>query len=156
MKEKYEFRSKYFNELNINELYEIAKARYEVFACEQEITCENDFDDRDRECIHLFIVDKDTKNENIAGYCRLLPAGLAYDEASIGRVLIQKEYRNKGLAKEMMIRAIEDIKNEFNTDKITLSAQSYIKNLYKAVGFIEVSGEYDEAGIPHIKMKHGI
>ena len=33
MKKKYEFRSKYFNELNINELYEIVKSRYEVFAC---------------------------------------------------------------------------------------------------------------------------
>ncbi|VYU55775.1 GNAT family N-acetyltransferase [Clostridium tertium] len=156
MEEKYEFRSKYFDELNINEFYEIAKARYEVFACEQEITCENDFDDKDRECIHLFIVDKDFKNEVIAGYCRLLPAGLSYDEASIGRVLVSREYRNRGLAKEMMIRAIEEIKKEFNTDKITLSAQSYIKNLYKEVGFREVSDEYDEAGIPHIKMKLGI
>lgn len=156
MEEKYEFRSKYFDELNINEFYEIAKARYEVFACEQEITCENDFDDKDRECIHLFIVDKDSKNEVIAGYCRLLPAGLSYDEASIGRVLVSREYRNRGLAKEMMIRAIEEIKKEFNTDIITLSAQSYIKNLYKEVGFREVSDEYDEAGIPHIKMKLGI
>ena len=36
MEKKIEFRSKHFNELNISELYEIAKARYEVFACEQE------------------------------------------------------------------------------------------------------------------------
>ena len=30
MEKKIEFRSKHFNELNISELYEIAKARYEV------------------------------------------------------------------------------------------------------------------------------
>ena len=32
---------KAFNELNVHEFYEIAKARYEVFACEQKITMEN-------------------------------------------------------------------------------------------------------------------
>jgi ElaA protein len=152
MKKKYEIRSKYFNELNISELYEIVKARYEVFACEQEITCENDFDDKDKECIHLFAID----NDKVVGYCRLLPPGLSYDDASIGRVLVLKEYRGKGLAKEMMIKAINEIERNYKVNKITLSAQCYIKELYKSVGFKEVSEEYEEAGIPHVKMKFGI
>ena len=42
------------------------------------------------------------------------------------------------------------------TDKITLSAQCYIKELYKSVGFKEVSEQYEEAGIPHVKMKFEI
>lgn len=152
MKKKYEIRSKYFNELNISELYEIVKARYEVFACEQEITCENDFDDKDKECIHLFVID----NDKVVGYCRLLPPGLSYDDASIGRVLVLKEYRGKGLAKEMMIKAINEIEKNYKVNKITLSAQCYIKELYKSVGFIEASEEYEEAGIPHVKMKLGV
>lgn len=52
MKKDFEFRVKYFNELNINELYDIAKARYEVFVCDQKITCENDFDDKDKDCMN--------------------------------------------------------------------------------------------------------
>lgn len=36
---------KKFDKLSVNELYEICKARYEVFVCEQKIVQENDFDD---------------------------------------------------------------------------------------------------------------
>ena len=39
---------KHFKDLSIDEFFEIAKARYEVFACEQKITQENDFDDIDK------------------------------------------------------------------------------------------------------------
>lgn len=156
MKNNYEISCKNFNELSINELYEIVKSRYEVFACEQEITCENDFDDKDKECIHLFAMDNKNGQERVIGYCRLLPPGLSYDEASIGRVLVLKEYRSKGLAKAMMSKAIEEIQKNFNVNNITLSAQSYIKGLYIAVGFKEISEEYEEAGIPHVKMKFGI
>lgn len=153
---KYEIRIKTFNELNISELYEIVKARYEVFACEQEITCENDFDDKDKECIHLFVIDNENGYEKVVGYCRLLPPGLSYDDASIGRVLVLKEYRGKGLAREMMIKAINEIEKNYKVNKITLSAQCYIKELYKSVGFKEVSEQYEEAGIPHVKMKFEI
>lgn len=153
---KYEIRIKAFNELNISELYEIVKARYEVFACEQEITCENDFDDKDKECIHLFVIDNENGYEKVVGYCRLLPPGLSYDDASIGRVLVLKEYRGKGLAREMMIKAINEIEKNYKVNKITLSAQCYIKELYKSVGFKEVSEQYEEAGIPHVKMRFEI
>lgn len=156
MKKKYKIISKNFNELKISELYEIVKARYEVFACEQEITCENDFDDKDKECMHLFVVDNKNGVDRVVGYCRLLPPGLSYEEASIGRVLVLKEYRGKGIAKEMMIEAINEIEKNYKVNKITLSAQCYIKELYKSVGFKEVSEEYEEAGIPHVKMKLGI
>ena len=156
MKNNFEVKVKKFNDLNVEELYEIAKARYEVFACEQEITCENDFDDKDKECLHLFIIDKNYDGLKIVSYCRLLPQGLYYDEASIGRVLVLKEYRKIGVAKEMMRIAVEEIKERFDTGKITLSAQSYIKNLYLSVGFKQVSEEYEEAKIPHVKMKYGI
>lgn len=153
---KYEIKIKTFNELNISELYEIVKARYEVFACEQEITCENDFDDKDKECIHLFVIDNENGYEKVVGYCRLLPPGLSYDDASIGRVLVLKEYRGKGLAREMMIKAINEIEKNYKVNKITLSAQCYIKELYKSVGFKEVSEQYEEAGIPHVKMRFEI
>ena len=156
MEKNFEVIVKKFDELSVNELYEIVKVRYEIFVCEQEITCENDFDDKDKECLHLFIIDKNYNELKIAGYCRLLPKGLSYDEASIGRVLVMKEYRRSGLAKEMMKVAIDKIREEFDTDKIILSAQSYIKNLYLSVGFEQISDEYEEAKIPHVKMIHKI
>lgn len=156
MRKKYLYKSKRFSELTIEELYEIAKVRYEVFACEQKITCENDFDDKDKECVHLFAIDNEGNKERIVGYCRLLPPGLTYKEASIGRVLVLKEYRGKNIGAEMMRVAIKEIEKHYGENKITISAQSYIKVMYERVGFKQASDEYDEAGISHIKMKFGI
>lgn len=152
MNNNYKVVCKSFNELNVNELYEIVKSRYEVFVCEQEITCENDYDDKDKKCTHLFIIDMKNK-EKVIAYCRLLPPGLSYNEASIGRVLVLKEYRNKGIAKMMLTKAVEEIFKRYNTDSIVLSSQTYIKSLYSLIGFKDISDEYEEAGIPHIKMK---
>lgn len=148
MKKEFEFRLKYFDELNINELYDIVKVRYEVFVCDQKITSENDFDDKDKECYHLTVYYKDT----LVGYCRILKAGMSYKEPSIGRVLVLKDYRRNNIAQEMMKRAVDFIINELGEDKITLSAQLYVKGLYESIGFKVISDIYEEAEIPHIKM----
>jgi ElaA protein len=34
---------------------------------------------------------------------------------------------------------------------IRISAQSYLLNFYRALGFVEVGDEYDEDGIPHFE-----
>ena len=141
---------KHFKDLSVNEFYEIAKARYEVFACEQNITMENDFDDVDKESYHIFSFD----NEVISSYDRIIPKGLSsYEDVSIGRILVNKNFRRKGLAKDLMTKAIKFVKNDLKEDHITLSAQYYIKDLYSSLGFKEVSNIYNECNIPHIKMK---
>ena len=56
------FEIKMFNELTIDEMYEIAKSRFEVFVCEQEITDEQDFDDKDKVSYHvMFLKDIEEK-----------------------------------------------------------------------------------------------
>ena len=144
------FKVKHFNELNIDELYEIAKARYEVFACEQKIFSENDFDDTDKKCYHVFL-EEDNK---IIAYSRIIPKEFSpYSDISIGRVLVLPNYRRTGLANKMMCFCIDFIKNNLNENNITLSAQEYIKDLYLSCGFAPISDVYDEVGIPHIKMR---
>ena len=141
---------KAFNELNVHEFYEIAKARYEVFACEQKITMENDFDDIDKNSFHIFSME----NNIVTSYARIIPTKYSSDnETSIGRVLVNKDYRKKHLATKLMIRAIDFVKNDLKEEHITLSAQYYIKNLYSSLGFKEISSIYDECNIPHIKMR---
>ena len=144
------FLIKHFKDLTTSEFYEIAKARYEVFACEQKITMENDFNDTDKECYHIFSLD----NGIVTSYARIIPKEFSsYEDVSIGRVLVKKDYRRKGLSTNLMIKAIEFIKNEMKENHITLSAQYYIKDLYSSLGFKEISPVYDECNIPHIKMK---
>ena len=141
---------KHFNELTTDEFFEIAKARYEVFACEQKITQENDFDDIDKNCYHIFSLN----NNTITSYARIIPKQYSsYKDTSIGRVLVNKNYRRNGLAKKLMLKSIEFINNNLKEEHITLSAQYYIKDLYKSLGFKEVSDVYDEVDIPHVKMR---
>lgn len=141
---------KHFNDLTLDELYEIVKSRYEIFACEQKIFCENDFDDIDKNCYHVFAKENDT----VIAYCRIIPKEYSsYGEVSIGRVLVLKEHRRKNLARQMVYTCIDFVQNMLNEEHIILSAQEYIKDLYLSCGFVEISDVYDDAGIPHVKMK---
>ncbi|CUQ21059.1 GNAT family N-acetyltransferase [Clostridium baratii] len=145
--------TKKFNELTLKELYTISRERFEVFVCEQKITCENEFDNRDEESIHIYI----QEGEKFVGYLRILPKGLEYDDApAIGRVLITKEFRKMGIGKIMLRAAIRYIKENFDSNIIKLSAQEYVKSLYESVGFKVSSDVYDEAGIPHVEMIYTI
>lgn len=144
------FKIKHFNDLTLNELYEIAKCRYEVFACEQKIFCENEFDDVDKNCYHIFLEEE----SKIVAYARIIPKEFSsYEDVSIGRVLVIPQYRRKNLARHMMLTAIGFVQNMLNEEHITLSAQEYIKDFYSSCDFKEISNVYDEAGIPHIKMR---
>ena len=143
------FEIKMFNELTIDEMYEIAKSRFEVFVCEQEITEEQDFDDKDKVSYHVMLKDEG----RIIAYSRIVPKTVAYENISIGRVLVLKGYRRKGIAQKMMKSALEFIKNNLNENVVVLSAQEYAKEMYLSVGFKVVSDIYDEVNIPHVKMK---
>lgn len=143
------FEIKRFNELTIDEMYEIAKSRFEVFVCEQEITEEQDFDDKDKVSYHVMLKDEG----RIIAYSRIVPKKVAYENISIGRVLVLKGYRRKGIAQKMMKSALEFIKNNLNENVVVLSAQEYAKEMYLSVGFKVVSDIYDEVNIPHVKMK---
>ena len=143
------FEIKMFNELTIDEMYEIAKSRFEVFVCEQEITDEQDFDDKDKVSYHVMLKDEG----RIIAYSRIVPKKVAYENISIGRVLVLKGYRRKGIAQKMMKSALEFIKNNLNENVVVLSAQEYAQEMYLSVGFKVVSDIYDEVNIPHVKMK---
>ena len=104
------FEIKKFNDLTVNEMYEIAKSRFEVFVCEQKIVEEQDFDDKDKVCHHIML----KENERVVAYCRIVPKGIGYDYISVGRVLVLSSHRRKGIAQEMMKVALEFIKNNLD------------------------------------------
>lgn len=142
-----EWKIKKYNELTIEELYSILKARIEVFVVEQNCSYQ-DCDGKDKKAYHLFLED----NGDVIAYTRILEKGISYDEVSIGRFLVKDKYRRKGLAKEMLKRAINFIEETLNEKSIRLSGQVYIKGLYKSFGFEEVSDIYLEDNIPHVEM----
>ncbi|WP_432661913.1 GNAT family N-acetyltransferase [Wukongibacter baidiensis] len=138
---------KKFRELKLEELYEILKIRNTVFVIEQECIYQ-DVDDKDKEAYHLFAMEDD----KVVAYLRILGRGISYNEASIGRVLIDNNYRGKGLARELMLKAISFVESDLNEDTIRISAQEYLINFYGSLGFKAVSDMYLEDDIPHVEM----
>ena len=138
---------KTFQELTTSELYAILQLRSEVFVVEQDCVYQ-DVDNKDQRALHLFF----SKEEKIIAYTRLFSPGNYFDEASIGRVVVQEKYRNDKLGHLLMKASIETIKEQFNTSEITISAQVYLKKFYETHSFKQVGEEYLEDGIPHIRM----
>lgn len=83
---------------------------------------------------------------------RILNKGVSYKESSIGRVLVDSDYRNKGLARKILSEAITFLEKELNEFEIRISAQEYIVPFYMSMGFEKVSDIYLEDNLPHIEM----
>lgn len=137
-----------FNELSLQELYEILQLRSIVFVVEQNCVYQ-DMDGKDEKALHL-IGEYDNK---IAAYARLFKAGDYFENASIGRVVIHPEARDKKFGHDMMRQAIAGIESYYNETKITISAQLYLKKFYESHGFVQTSEMYLEDDIEHIEMK---
>lgn len=139
---------KKFDDLTVHELYSILQLRNEVFAVEQNCVYP-DMDNRDQLSYHL----NGWLDNKLIAYARLLPKGIVYDDhVSIGRVVTSSSVRRSGIGKELMINAIEQIKNLFGAVPIKIGAQLYLKKFYSAFGFHQTSDIYLEDGIEHIEM----
>ncbi|MGB0893052.1 MAG: GNAT family N-acetyltransferase [Parashewanella sp.] len=141
---------KTFARLSNVELYQIIKLRIDVFVVEQNCIYA-DLDDKDchSETRHLMLLDT---NNQLIGYCRILPQGLSYPHVSIGRVVIAPQARKKGLATQLLQRALVSIQKLWPQQDIQLGAQEYLVDFYQDFGFRTVSKMYLEDGIPHRDM----
>ena len=140
-----------FDELSLNELYEILKIRQAVFVLEQDCAYQ-DADNLDQVAWHLTGWEEGTYKKKIIAYLRVVFPGEKYTEPSIGRVLVATESRKKGLGKKLTAEAIARIAIEYPNSAIRISAQQYLEKFYSEFGFRTVSNPYKEDGIPHIEM----
>ena len=128
----------------------MAVLRSEVFFLEQKID-EEEFDsaDRDPTTLHLWISD----DEGMAAYLRIVhnpDQAVSHDGIadSLGRMVVRKSARGRGLAQVLMARALE-----IAGDKpLYLHAQDYVTSLYAKFGFERRGELFHEAGIPHVVM----
>ena len=138
---------KSFDALTVHELYDLLKVRSEIFVVEQNCVY-LDIDGKDKKALHLI---GEYDNKTVA-YARLFDAGISFDNASIGRVVVDANYRDKKWGHDLMREAISGIKAHFDKDKITIGAQLYLKKFYESHGFVQTSEMYLEDDIPHIEM----
>jgi ElaA protein len=138
---------KKFEELTSAELYAIMQLRNEVFVVEQNCVYQ-DADNKDVKSWHFMGWD----GETLVAYTRLLPQGVSYAEASIGRVVSSPKYRGIGAGRSLMERSIDTTIKLFNCSTIKIGAQLYLKKFYESLGFVQSGPEYLEDNIPHIEM----
>jgi ElaA protein len=128
---KFSFKS--FAVLNPFELYAYMQLRSEVFVVEQN-------------CVY-----QDLDDELVA-CARIVPAGLAYPEISIGRVIVAEAYRKQQLGHELLRYCNAQIEKHYGPQPIVLSAQAHLQDFYKKHNFVPDGAIYLEDGIPHIHM----
>lgn len=138
---------KSFDELTKQELYTILALRSEVFIVGQHCNYQ-DLDGKDFKCHHLMAWD----GENLVAYTRIVPPGVSFAEASIGRVLTSPRYRRIGAGIELMQKSIAKVYETYGKQPIRIGAQLYLKKFYESFGFVKCSNEYLEDEIPHIEM----
>ncbi len=138
-----------FSDLSVVELQHIYAVRQAVFIIEQQ-------------CIYLDVDGLDEKSWHLAAwargqdwplaYARLLPPGLKFAEASIGRVLTSPRFRGSGKGKELIHRAVAASEGLFDGATLRISAQAHLERFYQGFGFVAVGQQYLEDGIAHIEM----
>ena len=141
-----EFRGKLFNELSGGEVYEIVRARQEIFLMEQNIIC-RDFDGVDYNALHCYL----WENGRVVAYMR---AFMSEGEIRLGRFLTLRH--GEGLGRRLMEESLPVVKERFNSDKISFHAQKHAEGFYLKLGFKTVSDVFLEEGIEHVEMRNSI
>lgn len=137
-----------WHELSVTALYDVLALRSAVFVVEQ--ACAYlDPDGLDPHALHVHGYDA---NGVLKAYARILPPGIRYPEASIGRVCVASSERRTGLGKELMRRTLGFVHEQYGEVPLRISAQEYLLRFYESFGFRRVSETYLEDDIPHVEM----
>lgn len=141
---------KKFTDFQVQALYNMLKLRVDIFVVEQNCPYP-ELDDKDAHADTIHVCVYADTNELIA-YARLLPAGLSYEQVSIGRFLVKQTARNQGLGHQLMQRCIIEIDKVWPNSDIKIGAQEHLQAFYKQHGFLTLSEPYMEDGISHVLM----
>lgn len=117
--------------------------RYEVFVVEQHVPEELEWDEADAACRHVLALDD---HGNPIGTGRLLPDG------HIGRMAVLAVHRGKGVGRAILA-ALVTMAQARGDAEVVLNAQTHAVGFYRRSGFEVTSGEFMDAGIPHVQMR---
>ena len=119
----------------------IERIRREVFIREQGIPESEEWDGEDAACIHVLA----TLNREPVGTGRLNPAG------KIGRIAVMSGTRGRGIGTRILRCLILEARRHGIREPF-LHAQVQAVPFYERLGFSREGEEFDEAGIPHLRM----
>jgi ElaA protein len=140
---------KSFEELAKMELHDLLQLRVDIFIVEQDCPYP-EIDGKDPLCFHVL---GKTEADKIVAVARIAPAGVIYQETSIGRVVTDKGLRGQGIGSELMKKSIEYCRENLEGNTIKIAAQKYLEKFYSDLGFKTISEVYMWDGIEHIDMR---
>lgn len=108
-----EMKSKFFPELTTRELYEILKARAEIFVVEQNCVYQ-DLDDMDYQSLHVFF----EEDGAVTAYLRAYEKG--DNTVQMGRVLTRRH--GTGLGGKLLREGIAQVRKRFNPERFNYSS----------------------------------
>ena len=141
---------KTWGEFTPDDVFEMDVLRTEIFFLEQKIDEEElDSLDRHEDTLHLWRSD----DRGMTGYLRIVHDDSVADAHqgiswSLGRMVVRKDCRGQGLAKELLLEALAIM----GDNPLYHHAQEYVMPLYASVGFTPVGETFTEAGIAHRLM----
>ena len=124
----------------------IKRIRTQVFHEEQGITPELEFDGLDHTATHLLAY----VDGQPVGTARIRSIG--EKTIKIERLAVLPKARRKGIGMQLTQKALS-FAQEHHYQNAILNSQLYIKSLYEKLGFTQVGEVFEEAGIPHVKMR---
>lgn len=137
-----------FSSLSNVQLYKILRLRSKIFVLEQKCLYQ-DMDKLDYKAHHILA----EKHNKLIGYSRILEKGNLYSNySSIGRVLVDNKERGHKVGEKIVKFSIKIIKQKYKEAPIKISAQTYLLDFYKKIGFHHKGRDYLEDGIPHSSM----
>ncbi len=120
----------------------LQRIRRTVFIEEQQVPESDEWDDDDAVSAHVLV----RLNREPVGTGRLNPAG------KIGRIAVTAGARGRGIGTLILRRLLDEARRR-GIRRPHLHAQLQALPFYEKLGFRSEGGVFDEAGIPHMRMR---
>lgn len=140
------FHAKTFDALSVAELYEIMRARDDVFVGEERILYP-DADGVDYDCVHVFCEDE---RGRVVAYARMYREKDEPSSLHMGRVLTRQ--RGRGLGRRLLDASFEAARL-LGATQIVIDAQRHAEGFYRKCGFVTTSDVFMECGVEHVEMR---
>jgi len=130
----------------IGSMATIAAIRYAVFVVEQGVDVAIEWDDKETIAEHILLIN----NKQPVGTARVRPVdGKAL---KCERIAVRPEDRGAGWGEQLM-QVCESIAHEHGVTECILHAQQRVADFYRRQGYVVIGDPFEEAGIPHVKMR---
>jgi ElaA protein len=133
-----------FPEFSTERLYELLRFRQAIFVVEQRSPYP-DLDGFDQRAWHLLL----RRDGGLGGCLRVRPP----PDLQIGRLAVAADLRRQGLARRLMIEALELCRVRWPARAIHLTAQLPLAAFYESLGFLPISPPFDDFGVTHLHMR---